>query len=166
MMLPLVSLWDEGIVDYSHSVSKKLMMTFNSVKAIVKQDVDRPGMTGQLLGCLKRNQDVDAAVRRWLGREHVNPWNFVIGTAVNEGEVVGFYSRLDAQRNFVAAAFKGAFTLEVNGALVHAAEPEVDRLAAVFARHRATDPVLHEQMWKKIHGTIQGNTERTRNDDI
>ena len=165
IMVPLLSLWDEGVVDYTHTVTKKLMMTFNAVKAVVKQDVERPGITGQLLSHLKVNQDVDGAVRKWLGKQHPNPWNHVIGTAVEGGVGTGLYTRVDANRNPIAAAFKGSYTLQVDGDRLRAADPEADRLAAAFKRHREANPEVHDQLWKKIHGTISGNTERDRTDN-
>jgi len=165
LVLPLLTLWDEGLVEYTHTVGKKMMITFNSVKGKVIGGGDRPGFSGQLLNHLRRNEDVDGAVRKWLGRDHPNPWNHVIGTAINEGVELGVYRKIDAHRNPLAAAFKGSYNLELDQQRAAAAGPEVNRLAAVLGRHRQEHAELHDQMWKKIHSTINGNTERDRNNN-
>jgi len=165
LMLPLLTLWDEGLVEYTHTVSKKMMITFNSVKAKVIGGGDRPAFSGQLLTQLRSHEDVDSAVRKWLGREHPNPWNYVIASAVNEGVERGVYRKIDAHRNALAAAFKGSHTLEIDQQRAAAMGPEVNRLAAVLGRHRQEHAELHDQMWKKINSTINGNTERDNNNN-
>lgn len=157
LCLPLVALWDQGVIELTHTRTKKLMMTFNSVKATVKEDVQRPGITGQLLNELKGHTDVDSAVKSWLGPHHINAWTHVIGTAIMEGVDLGIYHMVDADGNFVTAAFKGNFTMQIEGELVRSAQPEVDRLAAAWKRHRETNTELHEQMCGKVKAAIRAN---------
>lgn len=132
VMLNLAAMEAAGELTLEASTSKKFFMTFNDVKLKLNGSPQAGGIKGALVKQISRSSNLRSVVRQWLDKEFRNPFNEVIGRGVLEAIDLGIYAWVDANRNFVTAAFKGSKTIHFDCDKVAGLEPEADRLAAVW----------------------------------
>jgi len=157
VLLPLADLRQQGKLDINVSKSKKLFVTFTSVKVSVKDATGATGRTAALLEAIKQREDLDSGVGKWLGGDYQDPWAETFGRAVLDGVDAGCWQWVDAHRNVVAALFKGDKTLQPQCDKIATIEPEADRLVAVWRQFSAGADF--KDIHSKVEHAIRSHTE-------
>ncbi|MHB8509687.1 MAG: hypothetical protein ACYDGR_13735 [Candidatus Dormibacteria bacterium] len=164
MMLPLVVARAEGLLEITVETSKKFFITFTSVKALATGELPAVGMDGEVLAAVKREGDINRAVRHLIKSDRSDPWGEVCSRAVMQGVASGVYAEEDAHRGLVAAAVKGKTEIKPVPERVAALEVEADRLAVAWNELTTSQPALFKALWEAIASGIKAQEKRDDND--
>jgi hypothetical protein len=146
--LPLVRLWREGVIGMEVATSKKLMLTFTTVKVWQIQQAEVFLVEAELMNAMGREQSVEGVVRRWIAADRSDPWGYVQGVAMAHAAQTGVYLEVDAQRSGLSALFQGK----------HA-----NSLAQVWGEFAASEPALFGTLLDKVGSAINSRTEQSDN---